>query len=383
MPLRLLPYFLTSCIAASLLILPNPSTGLAIGKATPMPQATEIPEIGDVDEALDDLRALLEAGENDDAIALAGRIAETDGESWQAYYYRGFAHTRLDDLENALADFDLALEIRPWDSGLWRLHGATHLKNKNPRAAKSDYKRSLFYNARAYQTYVSLVSLHERDVDKTVHNIFQAIVRASQTNAQGSGSRAIDILTETIDAQDRGRLPVELGYAYFTRANIWTRSENWDNARADLAAALELQPDMQDYYMARGFIFSKIEELGLAGLDFFQRMTRIERESIEADLSFSDSVTVDMNHGVVARLRFQGEAGQWVTIAARDYLAEGVDPLLVLLNPEGAPLLGNDDGGGELDSLISDYVLPVTGQYTAMVSHANAGYQGEIRVSLR
>ena len=370
------------CLALSLSTLLIPSPSLAIGKATPTPADASEEEL-DVEEALEEIRVLLEEKEYKDTTELASRILEADTESWEAYYYRGFAYARLEDYDSSIADFDEALEIRPWHSGLYRLRGDIHLKNKNPRQAKSNYERSLFYSPRSLQTYFSLVGLHERDVDKTIHDIYQAIVEAGQANAQGSSNRAHDILTEQIDKFARGKVPTELGYAYFARSNILAKGESWERALEDLEAALELQPEMQDYYMARGYAYSETENVALAAPDFYRRMKLIERESIEETLEFFSSVAVEMDYGVVARLRFQGEAGQLVTIAVRDNLAAGVDPLLVLLDAEGNPVAGDDDGGGETDSLISDYELPANGIYTAMVSHANAGYEGVIRVSLR
>ena len=161
------------------------------------------------------------------------------------------------------------------------------------------------------------------------------------------------------------------------------RHESWDSALADMNAALALQPQMQDYYMARGFIYSETEQLALAAPDFYRRMTLIERESIDESLTFNEPVTIEMDYGVVARLQFVGEAGQLVSISARDNLGTGADPLLVLLDVDGVPLLGNDDGGGKTDALIADVELPADGIYTVVVSHANAGFEGKIRVSLR
>ena len=112
-------------------------------------------------------------------------------------------------------------------------------------------------------------------------------------------------------------------------------------------------------------------------------MTLLERETIELEIDLGESFTVEMAQGLVARLRFDGKAGQQVTIAARDFLGTGVDPLLVLLDSDGLALTGDDDGGGELDALISGFELPADGVYTAALSHANGGYKGKIRVSLR
>lgn len=371
---------LSLTLGLSALLIPPPSR--AIGKATPTPERASADAL-DVDEALGELPSLIDAQDYEAAITLAGRILEADAESWQAHYYRGFAHARREDYSESLADLDLALALRPWDSGLLRLRGDVHLNNSNPRRAKSDYERSLFHSPRALQTYHSLVRLHERDVDKSIRDLYQALLDAGQAKARGGSNRALEILSDLIAGYDRRGAAPALGYAYFMRAAIWTDNEAWERALADLEAALSLQPEMQDYYMSRGFIHSENGDAAAAAPDFYRRMTLLERESIDETLAHSSSVTVAMDYGLVARLRFEGEAGQKATVAARDFLGAGVDPLLVLLDTTGLPVAGDDDGGGELDALISDYELPATGVYTVLISHANAGYEGAVRVNLR
>ena len=325
----------------------------------------------------------LEEQAYDDALKLAERILQEDAEAWRALYYRGFAQVQLDDLEAAINDYTAVLDLRPWDSKFWRLRGELHLRDRNPRAARSDYKRALFFNPLALGTYQRLSVLHERDVDKRLHNLYRTIVEARQADSRGASNRALDLLSAAIADFDRGGVPQELGYAYFARANIWRAQERWDEALTDLNEALALQPAMQDYFLSRGSVYSTREQPLLAAADFYSRMTLLERESFEAALEAGQSITVEMKHGLVARLSFAGERGQRVTIAARDFLGAGVDPLLVLLDTEGEPLIGDDDGGGELDALISDFELPTDSAYTAVVSHANGGFEGKIRVSLR
>lgn len=378
---RLMGVAFCALFALCLPLVPTPS--LAIGKATPTPAATAFPEVLDVEEALESALALLQEQAYDEALRLAERILQEDEEAWRAYYYRGFAQVQLEDLAAGIEDYTAVLELRPWDSLFWRLRGELQLRDRNPRGARGDYKRALFYNPRSAQAYQRLAELHDRDVDKRLHDLYRTIVEARGADSRGASNRALDLLTEAIDDFDRGSVREELGYAYFARANIWAAQARWDEALADLDEALELQPAMQDYYLARGFVYAETERLALAGRDFYQRMILLERESYEATLEAGRSVTVEMEQGLVARLRFEGGVGQRVTIAARDTLGAGVDPLLALLDIEGAPLLGDDDGGGELDALISDYELPADGMYTAVVSHANGGYEGKIRVSLR
>ena len=375
-PLRWLLLGLCAILILMALLIPPPSQ--AIGKATP----TAVDSL-DVDEALAQAAGHLDTARYADAIALTGRILELEAASWQAHYYRGLAYARQDDYVASLLDLDAALEIRPWSGGLLRLRGDVHRQNHDPRAAKRDYQRSLFYNPRALQTYRSLVALHERDVDKTIRNLYQALADARQAQASGAANRAGDILYELIESHDRGGAPPELGYAYYLRARVWIEGEEWERALADLDAALALQPEMQDYYLSRGFAHDEAGHELSAARDYHRRMTLLERESLEATLEPGRSLTLEMEFGLVARLQFAGSAGQLAVIAARDAFGDGVDPLLALLDADGFPLAGDDDDGGLLDALISAYELPADGMYTAVVSHANAGYEGRVRISLR
>ncbi len=380
MQTRRLTLLLVICLALlpSLLISPWASSAIDKVTVTPMPD-----EPLDVEAALDEIRALLADNAYEGIIELAGDILSADDERWEAYYYRGFVRARQEDWDDAIADYDIALELRPFDAQLWRLRGDMRRENGNPRRALADYERSLFFNPRSTQTYVSLVRLHDRDRDETLRDLYQSIIDAGRASRQGNSYRAIDILDQAIDGVERRSGLSELGYAYYQRANIWTSQEEWDNALADINTALVLQPEMHDYYLTRGFIHAQIEQPALAAPDYYRRMTLLERESVVGELTFAESVTIEMNHGVVARLQFQGEAGQSVTISARDYLGGGVDPLLVLLDADGVPIAGDDDSGGALDALITHIELPAAGVYTALVSHANGGYEGEVRVSLR
>ncbi len=379
MPIRhaIFPVLVSLCLLPAMLL--DPDASYAIGKVT----ATPTPDALDIDRALEEVLEHIEAEAYDDAIALAAVILGEDEQSWKAYYYRGFAHARSEDWEDAIADYSAVLDLRPGDSAIWRARGELHLKNRNPRQAKRDYEQSLTVNPRSTRTYTSLVRLHERDREGKLRELYQSIVDATRAHARGNSIRAISILDEAIGVFDRGSTPPELGYAYFTRADVWSGTENWDKALADLTVALELQPQMQDYYLTRGHIYSQSERLDLAAPDFHRRMTLTERESIEARLTPDEPLIIEMDYAVVARLQFEGEAGQLVSISARDYLGRGVDPLLVLLDVDGTPLLGDDNGGGETDALIANVELPADGAYTVMVSHANTGFEGKIRVILR
>ena len=69
------------------------------------------------------------------------------------------------------------------------------------------------------------------------------------------------------------------------------------------------------------------------------------------------------------RYTFHGEAGLAVTIDMRAPSGGTLDSFIELIGPSGQTLTTDDDGGNGLNSLISSYLLPETGDYT-IVSHS-------------
>jgi ABC-type phosphate transport system substrate-binding protein len=67
---------------------------------------------------------------------------------------------------------------------------------------------------------------------------------------------------------------------------------------------------------------------------------------------------------------FQGTAGQQVTISVEG--VGDVDPRVTLIGPGGDRLAADDDGGGNMNALLT-YTLPSDGTYTARVDVFTAG----------
>ncbi len=80
--------------------------------------------------------------------------------------------------------------------------------------------------------------------------------------------------------------------------------------------------------------------------------------------------------GQVDRWRFEGVAGQVISIALDAAPGSGLDPLLELLAADGSPLATSDDEGGGRNSLINGLALPYNGPYVIVVrawGHASTG----------
>ncbi len=82
------------------------------------------------------------------------------------------------------------------------------------------------------------------------------------------------------------------------------------------------------------------------------------------------------------RYTFSAEAGQAVTIDMQAATGGALDSYLELYGPDGALLITNDDGGAGVDSLIANYVLPQSGEYTILAAGFNRASLGSYAISM-
>lgn len=90
-----------------------------------------------------------------------------------------------------------------------------------------------------------------------------------------------------------------------------------------------------------------------------------------------------MDYGVVYEIPFYGIAGNDVQIAAESSILnrKAVDPLIVVLNADGVPIAGDDDSGDLFDARLT-FLPPSTEYYTLLISHAGGNSTGELNVTL-
>ena len=168
----------------------------------------------------------------------------------------------------------------------------------------------------------------------------------------------------------------------FNRGMIYAAQSDFEAALTDLNGAIELDATNPLFYIYRGRINTANSDFQAAGadyLDFFNLMNS-PRDGIE--LRTGQAVTLPVDRGVVYRVPFEAREGQFASARAAGE-TNSVDPLMVLLDPDGNALTGDDDGGGNLTALIFDYPIPEDGQYTLMVGHSNGGFTGNVNLQLR
>lgn len=115
---------------------------------------------------------------------------------------------------------------------------------------------------------------------------------------------------------------------------------------------------------------------GTAQGEFTLSLETFEARTIEYSQRIEDSLT---SSAYELQYRFTGTAGDSVTIFMG---SEEFDTYLYLYDEDGFELVRNDDGGGNLDSLIGPYELPYTGEYIIQADSFGGSATGSFFLTL-
>lgn len=315
---------------------------------------------------------------------------ETDTDNPALYFQRGKMHYDREEYADAITDFSTAIDLKPDYTRAYRYRCFAHNEQEAYERAIRDCETVLEYepnNASAYNS-LGLAYRGLEDYDTALEMLNEALSLdedyAYALNNRGLVHRdmhdyeqAIADFTQSLEAgNDDPAVPrANRGYTY-------DLMEDPDNAMRDYNAALDIAPDADWIYLSRGLLHDAQGENVAAAQDYYRYVDLMHTTSVYGELRVNRSWTIRMVEGRLHRYVYQGSAREIVTIRAEGY-ENGVDPIIVLLNPDGEPVAGNDDRVREedYDSLIDGYLLTESGQYTLLVSHAGLGHTGSVEVT--
>lgn len=158
----------------------------------------------------------------------------------------------------------------------------------------------------------------------------------------------------------------------------------YETSITHISMAMRLDESYSLPYLSRGITFENMGDSAASAADYFQyAMRNRSRTLFHAELEGDSNFQLPMRDGWVYSIPFDGKRGQELDISVATGEPGFVDPLIILIGPDGKPLIGDDDiSFSEYDSTISDFHLPKSGQYTLVVSHAEGGSNGMINVDV-
>ncbi len=298
----------------------------------------------------------VEANNLDSALAdLDNSIAAYD-RAIDSLNLRARIHLFQEDLDLALADYNTLVELVPEEPTFLIQRAFIQVQEGEFEAALSDYSRAITLNPDNAQPYLE-----------------RGFILA-QTG---------DFASALVDYNRAIELNPDDDSFYMERALLHRAQNNSRDALSDMDSAIELNPQNSSYYLVRGTLNASVENVTEAAGDYLAWMVLNRTQSYAAPEPVTDSqaFTVEMEAGWVYQIPFTASAGQTINIAANGSPGEPpVDPLLVILDTGGDPLVGDDDSGENMNAAILDYTIPADGEYTLLVGHAAGGGVGNINV---
>ena len=155
-------------------------------------------------------------------------------------------------------------------------------------------------------------------------------------------------------------------------------------AVSHISTAMQLDESYSLPYLSRGIAYEEMGQPETSAADYYRyAMMNRNRSLFHAELEGESSFELPMREGWVYSVPFDAKRGQRLDIAVATVEPGFVDPLIILIGPEGQALIGDDDISlSEYDSVISNFKIAESGQYTLVVSHAEGGANGTLSIDI-
>jgi tetratricopeptide (TPR) repeat protein len=180
--------------------------------------------------ALYDLALIEENQSNQEMSIIYNSVALQLMPHYGIYYNRGNSYYDQGRYEEALADYDWAIEINPEFASAYSNRGNTYDEQGRTEETLADYDRAI-----------------ELDPEDAIAYNNRGIIYRKQRRyeeALTDYGRAIEL-----DPEDAG--------TYYNRGNIYLNQERYEEALVDYGRAIELDPEDADTYYNRGLTYDK------------------------------------------------------------------------------------------------------------------------------
>ena len=194
----------------------------------------------------------------------ATEISVIDPFTANAYTNRGTARYKKGDIDGAIADYELAIQINPGLAGAYLNRGNTRYAKGDRDGALADWNRALRIDPRLYEAYNNRGTQRASllDLDGALADFNQAIklnprlaeayyhrgwLRTDTGDFEGAildFNRALELTPQLVQM---------VPWAYHGRGTAWM-SLDFKRAIADFNRALELDPNLANAYMNRGLV---------------------------------------------------------------------------------------------------------------------------------
>lgn len=267
------------------------------------------------------------------------------------------------------------------------------LEARNYDAAIRDYTLLIFLNPTFSQAYYgrALGYFSQNALDRALADIARALETAPNNTqyVQGIFALRADIHTQQGDLDaaiaDYDAIidlsPTASGYA--SRGLLRLSQDDYEAALSDMDQAIALSENEPVLYFYRAFVRARMMDDPAAASDLLRFVALNRTELTQNDpITPGEVKVVQLSRGRVHVIPFQASEGQTLRAIAGGERGSTTDPLMILLAPDGTPIVADDDSGGGTTALLMDIPLTTSGLYALVVSHSLSGFDGAVGVRI-
>ncbi len=265
----------------------------------------------------------------DQAISDFNKALEINPKDAEAYFNRGIVHLEKGRYEQAISDYTKALEIDPRNAKVY-------LKRGNAYEGEGKYKQAIF-------DYTKALEIDPRDADAYINrgNAYAEKGHCEQAISENS-EQAISDYTKALEINPRN------AKAYFKRGNAYEDEGKYDQAILDFDSAIEIDPRDASAYNNRGLVYGKKGQYDQAILGFNKAIeidptdadayinrgiAHVEKGRYEQAISdYTKALEINPRDAMVYIIRarayyFQREYEKsWKDVEKAQYLGHRIDP---------------------------------------------------------
>ena len=289
------------------------------------------------------------------AMPLYEVLLRADSNSVFAFLFRGSSSIFLGDSTRGTADFQQAVNLDPENAHVYSVIGSTHQQAGNP--------------ADALIALDQAVKLDTQDARSHYYRGMALLDEGNPQAAKTAFETALDTRPNFADAwYDLARADLQLDLPA--------------EAMRSLDQAIKVDPAFDLALVFRGAMKEWSGERGAAATDYLSYIQAIHPQPVdEGPIAAGSPASILIGANTVHSFRLSGDLH--ITVVAEPQQAE-IDPVIVLLNPDGVtPLEGSDrPSPNERTAQIENYPLPAVGDYTILVAFSDFLQTGQVVVTV-
>lgn len=310
-------------------------------------------------------------------------------------FEQGGTALEAEDYTQALLNFSLFSYLNPTSSHGYYVQALAFLGVEEPEQAVEQLTLALTYATEATPQYLAEVYALRADLQAGAEDYEAAIADYSAAieatpSVDFYASRALlYVQTEAYDAAladyDAAIALEENPGLYVGRALVHQAANDLEAARADFDQAVTLAPQEPVIRLYRAGVLNQLGEAAEAAVDYLSYVILSSPDgtpNVEelGQLRSGVPEAVTMSENAIFQWQFTVQKNDVVNARTSVRPGDQVDPLIVILDEAGNPLIASDDVGVDLNAAIEDFVAPSTGDYFLVLSHVTGGSEGEVGV---